>query len=158
MVTTSTPTTTATVRRAAPVVARRPPVKIAPKVRRTPVVGKRDRALMRAELVERIDHADGQEIPMERLRTWCEQAARAVVAARPHTSAKTKPAALAGDQRAQERRATWLRDSTATAVEQLYRERERAAAPTTPAPPSLGHGAARLYDRAILRAVVAGGL
>jgi hypothetical protein len=156
MTTTSTPMTTAAPRGAERGAVRRIPVKVAPKAMRTPMVGKRDRAHMRAELVERIDRADIQDIPMERLHTWCEDAARTVAVAHPHHSAKTKPAALAGNRRAQERRMAWLRDSTATRVEQLYRERERVAATTGQGRTPLRHGAARLYDCATLRAIVAG--
>jgi len=133
--------------------------KIAPKGRRTPVVGKRDRTLMWSELVKRIDQADTQEIPAERLLLWCEDAARAVVDARPHLSAKTKPAAQAGNQLAQERRLAWLRDSTATGVAQLYRARQRASAAsaTGVTPPAPRYRAvAPLYDRAELRVIVAG--
>jgi len=171
MTDTFTPETTATARVAARVKVQQMPGKIAPKGRRTPVVGKRDRALMWSELVTRIDGADTQDIPAERLLQWSEDAARAVVDARPHQSAKTKPAAQAGNQRAQERRLEWLRDSTVAGVAQLYRARQRASATSgtsgasgasatsgasgaTDAPHH--RDAAPLYDRDELRAIVAG--
>ncbi len=156
MTATSTPTTTASARRAAPGNVRPMPVKSAPKARCTPIVGKRDRTRMWGELVAQIDRADTQDIPAEWLLRWCADAARVVVAAHPHHSAKTSPAARAGDERAQERRMEWLRDSTAAGMAQLYRARQRAGAPDAMTQARRRGAGAPLYDRAELRAVAAG--
>lgn len=156
MTDTFTPETTATARAASHGKIQQMPGKIAPKGRRTPVVGKRDRALMWSELVTRIDGADTQDIPTERLLLWSEDAARAVVDARPHHSAKTKPAVQAGDRLARERRLAWLRDSTAAGVAQLYRARQRASAASATTPTRSKRDAVPLYDRDELRAIVAG--
>jgi len=153
---TATPTTTASARRTAHGDVRPMPVKIAPKARRAPIVGKRDRACMWGELVAQIDRADTQDIPAEWLLRWCADAARVVVAAHPHHSAKTSPAARAGDEKAQERRVEWLRDSTAAGMARLYRARQRAVAPDALTQARRLGAGTPLYDRAELRAVAAG--
>ncbi len=156
--TTTTPTTTASARRAAPGAVRPMPVKSAPKARRTPIVGKRDRARMWGELVAQIDRADTQDIPAEWLLRWCADAARVVVDAHPHHSTKTSPAARAGDEKAQERRVEWLRDSTAAGMARLYRDRarQRAGAPDAMTQARRRGAGTPLYDRAELRTVAAG--
>jgi len=155
MTATPTPTTTSA-RRAAHDGVRPMPVKRAPKARRAPIVGKRDRARMWAELVAQIDRADTQGIPAEWLLRWCADAARVVVDAHPHHSAKTTPAVRAGDKKARERRLEWLRDSTAASIARLYRARQRAGALDALAQARLPVGApAPVYGRADLRAIAA---
>ncbi len=150
MTSTSTPETT-TAR-----TVRQMPGKSAPKTARPPVVGKRDRTLMWGELVAEIDRADDQDITVERLRAWCDTAARAVVAARPHHTAKVSAAAQEGNRVAQERRVAWLRDSTTSGLGQLYRKQQRTSGMTGTTQAPSRRGELHRYDRAVLRSLVAG--